>query len=375
MGLKQKNLFYYQWIVTFLISCWSIIVSIFNSRSQSAFFNQISAGITILLLVLGVIINIIYNLNLSKIVYILILIAGLIYWHNYFILNIISFTIALLPIYKNNYIKMYQWILGSQLICGLLISLLTKTNVTNPLTGGLTLGYINENSLGAELSLFFLFLVINKNDNNLKLSSQKWKYTILTIVILFVYFVLNDMTACAMIILFFIFYFIFRIINDRNKWVIGTISFFLPIVICMFSIWVGYNFSYNNNFLVKLDNLVTLRPLIWNHYFMTFPIGANPSSWVPEYNFINGSLDGTYAYLYIFLGYIILMIITVGFALCNFRLAKKKDWVLLSLMLAIEIASFSENISINLQQCFASVFSLLSYYLFWNYNSKQERDI
>lgn len=155
-------------------------------------------------------------------------------------------------------------------------------------------GFTHPNIFGTFLtSLYLIFYFLNFNDN-------KFKVTLIGIIIFFIDIVINAGTAASGILLVLLLSLFLRRFNIMYK-----IAYVFPILLTVFSFWLAYN---NSSALGRLINTkIASRPDIWNVYLLQFPINIfnrEPNIQLDAYNPIlgNGALDGGYIYILIYWG-------------------------------------------------------------------------
>lgn len=355
---------WYQKSVEFILIIFSIS---YIFRLQN--YNTLSLRIItpILLIVLGTLYDLSHFNKTSQFAYLIFLwLLLFIFSFKLTISTIIGFAIAFMLIPIPTVIKTYKWVFGTQLLAGLILSVIGIFPMYNGITGKLTLGLSNENTLGLLLSLFFICSIIKINNQNLSITHNKIIYPFLLLILLINLVILENETANAVLLIFFITYIIFKIKNNRILNILSIISGFIPILICIFSIYVGWNYTPTSNFLYNLNFKLTDRLYSWNYYFNFYGIQLLPQKdQITNPNIVRGNLDGFYAYCAIFFGILFLVLITVGLALCNYRLARSRNYIILALMIAFEFVGFTETVLLSPNYNFAIFFALLAFYPSW----------
>lgn len=360
--ISKKNV-YYRNIIVILLAVNSIVNNL--NINHNSLLNHISFFSMILILLSGIIFNITKYNKVSHYAYFIFLLCLLfLFKFNYFSINIVSLALSFLFIPVSDVLLMYRQVILIQLVFGFLTSLIGLSPLRDSRTGVLTFGFVNENGTGMLLAVLALTLFFTQKKNKLVLNF-KWSNSLFLILILCIEkFIFSDNTAILMI-LFFIALVPFKNHFLRSR-VLHFISFIIPICLALFAFFVAYNYSYlGATWINKLNSLMTWRINMWNYYIERVPLTYFPNNLQVNSKFFWGFFDGTYIYLGIFNGLIMLTLIVLGLSLANIRLLLSKNFYLFAFMLSFEICGFSENVIINYNQCFALIFAILAYNISW----------
>ena len=359
---RKNNYKRYEYILVILLSINSIVN---NITITSNIINQIGLFSMMLIFMVGIIFDISKFNSLSHYIYLIFLACFLVLFRfSFFSFSIASLAIDFLFIPVNNIVSIYRKIIIVQLIYGFLTSLAGLSPLKNPQTGVLTFGFVNENGIGILLAILVLTFLFTEKNGQL-VFNLKWYNIVFTILITGIEVLLfNDNTAALMIVFFFLLlplkeYFL------KNR-VFQLVSFLIPIGLAVFAFWVSFNYSITSaTWVNKLNSLMTWRIDIWHYYLTNYPLTYFPSKLQTNNKILFGAFDGTYTYLGLFNGLIMLVIIVIGLALANIRLLLNKKFYIFAFLLCFEISGFAENIVINYYQCFALVFAILAYSKNW----------
>lgn len=358
-NINLRSLYKY---LIFILFAFTSTISIFFTTNNV--LNKLVFLLNILALTLGIIYTFCFFNNKTNIIYFLFLFILILFWgRNYLLFNIICYVVAFIPLYSQEIISFYEWSSLIQLLLGIILSICGILPIRNYLTNTITLGFINENGLGMVLCVFTLTFLIEGKDKHLFLTDKKYKYVFLILILCIEGKILQDFTAIAILLVFIGLGYVFQ--KNNSKSLIGIITLVIPSILCYIAVYISKNFTFTSNFWKNLNNIITLRPMIWNHYYLMYPHGPMPIKWLVDRNYVGGAIDGTYIYLYIFEGYIFLILFVTILTISNFLLALQEDYILLAGMIAFEIGSFVENIGINYGQSFLIIVGFLSLNYSW----------
>lgn len=208
----------------------------------------------------------------------------------------------------------------------------------SPLNGYLSFGFENPNTLGfflLEMYLIFLFF--------------RWKRgkTLNTVVLImtlgFEYFVLDDITACVLLIVTFLIY----ILKDIFGWLLRIkllkgLFAVLPCIIFGLTLWIAKNYL-NFAWMIKLNGFLSTRPYIWNYYFYHFKFSLKGEN-LGLTELTDKTLDNAYYNFALIHGIIIFTFVMVCLCVGLFVIVRKGDLSLASIVLAMVLISFTETI-------------------------------
>lgn len=361
---NSNNVTLYEKIILGLLIIYSIASNIY-AVSASSTYSLIEFIATITIMVVGLVWYIASLRNFSSLIFLLFLMLILfIFRFSYFALSVVSLGIAFSNIKVKNIIYIYKYLSASQLIFGIFAAMIGFLPMYNSKTGSFTFGFVNENIIGMILAVFALCIFF-KNSGEFVVN----RLNILFLIgVLFVEkFLFNDSTALVMIISFFVF--LIAANGIRKVKSIQFVCVIIPLILAIFSFYVSYAFSITSvNWISKLNDLLSARIYIWNYYTSNYPLTLFPNNWQINTKIFSGAFDGGYIYLGLFQGKIWLAIIVLGLCLVNFKLIRHNKFVILAFMLAFEIASFSENVLININGSFAIILAVLAYNPSWIHN-------
>ncbi|MGE9862260.1 hypothetical protein ACQQ90_06470 [Limosilactobacillus reuteri] len=368
----MKNKILSKWEI-FLIFPLVVLFVFNNYLNNMQGISTITMYLIIFLLVIGLLYDIRHVQSISQLFYFLFLFFILIIWkYNRTTISIVALAFVFMMISPEKTIYMYSWIMGLQTIGGALLSLIGLAPFINTRTGVLTLGFANENGLGAALEILAISLIFEVKKGKLILSKSYYRWGFLIFVVLFDLIIINDNTAVLTILILLIILLLKKVII-RSALVKVMVSV-LPLAISSFAIWIGIHYNSTISWMYKLNEAVTQRIFIWNYYFNNYPIQWMPSNWIYNKQIYWGFFDGAYAYFVIDKGILLTVILILGLIICNVRLIISKKWNLLSIMIALEIAGFSENIVITYYLSFALIFIISAYNPLWLKNYKIKGD-
>lgn len=361
---NSNNITLYEKIILGLLVIYSIASNIYAVNSSST-YSLIEFMVTIAIMIVGVFWYTVSLRKFSSLIFLLFLILILFMFRfSYFALSVVSLEIAFSSIKVKNIIYIYKYLSASQLIFGILAAMFGFLPMYNSKTGSFTFGFVNENMTGMILAVFALCIFFK---NNGEFIVNRLNVLFLICVLFIEKFLFNDSTALVMIISFFVFLITKKTI--RRVKLIQFVCIITPLILAIFSFYVSYTFSITSaNWISKLNDLLSARIYIWNYYASNYPLTLFPNNWQINAKIFSGYFDGAYIYLGLFQGKIWLTIIVLGLCLANFRLIRHNNFVILAFMLAFEIAGFSENVLININESFAIILAFLAYKPSWMHN-------
>ena len=127
-----------------------------------------------------------------------------------------------------------------------------------------------------------------------------------------------------------------------------------------------------------MEKLSTSRLLMWNYYFMHQPLTLQGNrinvikGWGLFYTPGQGMFDGSYAYMLFVYGLIFSIVLFIGLALANFKLAWSGNYMLAIIMMVIEISGFTENQMVSVMISFAAIFALIAYMPKWIHRADKD---
>ena len=360
MNIKTSRLYEYFLLVllTFLV-----VFEQVNNIYKSQIISKVTFGIALIILIIGILSNLLKKQTIANLLYILLMILLLfILRKDYIFVYAISIAIACLPLKMSNFLSMYRLILFFEILIIVSLACLLILPIRSR-TGTLAFGFVNENVTGMTFSILSLLTLFNFQ-NQIKLSP-----TIKSIFLNFVSIILNiflfkDYTMVALYALFVILLMINKYIKSQKVMYVFSI---VPVLSFCASYFIAKNFLHYL-WISKLNVFMTWRPFIWHYYLSSYPLspfGASALGWKVNSQILSGAVDGSYIYMLVFFGYIVLMIVILGLTLCNILLVRKNHWGLLALIVGIEIVGISENIIFNYDNCFLFVMLFLSYSFEW----------
>lgn len=214
--------------------------------------------------------------------------------------------------------------------------------------GLLSYGFGNPNTLGFYVTLLVLIFIYFY-------WAQSVYKVLVPVIISFVLvnFKLYDHTASLVILTMFLFY----LANKINPKIFASkiLRFFnalLPIILALFAYFVGKNFG-RYNFISELNQLVRMRPQIWNYYLFHYPIRlfgsviSNPIQMGANYTVGQGAFDGSYIYYPVKYGLIATAIVLLLLCVSIFKAQKANNFSLVAFLIAMTISGFSESLLFN----------------------------
>ncbi|MBD5807111.1 hypothetical protein [Limosilactobacillus walteri] len=358
---NSNNVTLYEKMILGLLVIYSIASNIYAVNASST-YSLIEFIATIAIMIVGIVWYITSLRDFSSLIFLLFLVLLLfIFRFSYFALSVVSLGIAFFSVKVENIVYIYKYLSASQLIFGIFAAMVGFLPMYNSKTGSFTFGFVNENMTGMILAVFALCIFF-KNDGEFIVNKLN---TLFLIGVVFVEkFLFNDSTAIVMILSFLILFIAKKTI--RRVKLIQLICIITPLILAIFSFYVSYAFSITSaNWINKLNNLLSARIYIWNYYASNYPLTLFPNNWQINNKIFSGYFDGGYIYLGLFQGKIWLAIIVLGLCLANFKLIRHNNFVILAFMLSFEIAGFSENVLININESFAIILAFLAYNPSW----------
>lgn len=352
----------YKVVVTFILT-WDIIInSLFKSTLSGNLYKTLNICIFGFTIIVAIVALLSYK-RISLFIYVLFIVLMLSIWHSFAMMQMIMFVTLFIPLTPIDTVYIYKYgiLLGVGIV--IVLSLIGVISKYGSQGGHLALGFDNENITGFYLIfLSVLFFIKKKDTQTLKIKYNIFNVAFFLIAFSMDYHIFKDGTAIIIPVVFMLTYFVSR--NMKVNFFSKVAVSILPLVLILFSIWVGLNFG-RYNWLFKLNQLLTLRPFIWHYYLTNYPVGPFNSNWMIDINWVNGAFDGSYVYWIVFNGYIFTCLVILGLIIANWKLVKNHCWILLSLLVTLEIVGFSENIFLNFYQCFGLVFALLAFNARW----------
>lgn len=368
---KEKN-----WYL--LIIIFSIIISIFYQYSiVFEVLNDYRNWINYILCLILISSYILYDFQsgkayLNNLVYMLFMLLIFCVLKKQQLLLLFVFCFAFMHLNPYQTINVYRKAILYAFFINLILAALTH-NLYNSFGDAIALGFGNQNTTAYCIEfLLILFSIYQGEEDELKVKkSIQWQFFILISTIL-TWIVFNDTTATIFIISFEILQRLFQKSNILRNVIIKIIICILPLFLLYSSYWLAINYSSNSRWLIEFDQLLSARLNIWHYYFIRMPISLISnnrifviSAWGNDYTPHQGAFDGTYAYLLYVIGILFAVIYVIGLGICNYKLIKYKQQVLLALMLSLELIAFSENTPYSYAVSFASIFALLSFHRSW----------
>lgn len=288
------------------------------------------------------------------------------------ILYLFIFCFAFMHLSPYETINVYRQGILYAVSINIILAMLTH-NLYNLNGDAIALGFVNQNTIAyciASLGVLFSICEVRNGELEVK-RNYKWQFIVL-ITLLITYFVFGDMTASIFIIIFEMLQRLLSKLNLTKHKIMGFLLCIYPLFLAYCSYWLAVNFNMGSSWMIKLDRLLSGRLNIWHYYFTRMPIkliSTNRifvvSAWGNDYTPHQGAFDGTYAYLLYIIGIIFTLIYVAGLAICNYKLMKYNQWMLLSLMLSLELIAFSENTPYSYALSFTSIFAMLSFHKDW----------
>lgn len=360
MNIRTSRLYDYLllMLLTFLV-----VFEQVNNIYKSQIISKITFGIALIILIIGILANLLKNQTIPNLLYILLMVLLLVVLKkDYIFVYAISIAIACLPLKINRFLSIYRLVLFFEILIIFLLACLLILPIRSR-TGTLAFGFVNENLTGMTFSILSLLTLFNFR-NHVMLSPTIKSIALNFLSIILNIFLFKDYTMVAL-------YFLFAIFLMLNKYIKSQKVMYVSAIVPALSFCVSYFIA--KNFLhylwiSKLNIFMAWRPFIWHYYLSTYPIslfGASSLGWNANNQILSGAVDGSYIYMLIFFGYVVLMIVILGLMLCNILLVRKNILGLLALIVSIEIVGISENIIFNYDNCFLFVMLFLSYNFEW----------
>ncbi|UTF47667.1 hypothetical protein [Limosilactobacillus fermentum] len=367
MQLRSKDS--YVWFLSLVVAYYSFSLYASGAQIIKSYTSAINILLAVGLVLIGSL-NILLQKNrqlVQDIVFILFLVLIVIFFRKMVIFQIVSVVIAFLPVTANDTWLAYRNGIIISVILAFIFGLLGYSLYnTNTYDGVLTLGFVNENEIGYYLAFIAISLLFRFSDHSLQLNVNWWNGIFYVIVLLVNNRIFQDNTAVVLMIMFALFV---LVKNKIKNWVLMIFILLAPFMTC-FTYWISMNF-YSSNWTGKFNDLVTMRPEIWNYFFTRYPIslfGGNQiivSKFGYDYTPGQGSFDGSYAYMLYSLGILFTIFVVVGLSLAVYQLVRAKNYYVLVYLICLEFVGFSENIMYSYSLSFAIIFAFLAYRFTW----------
>lgn len=315
--------------------------------------------VTTILYILYVVYCFFYSIKTNDIFYIVFLGCLVLIFRNSSIIFLSGLALISSRLRINDFVFIYKYAIGIGLTMTTCLSLLGKLPMRNYIDGVISVGFVNENTLGFYLSFFAILTTLKIIDGYITYNFTFINILILILAILFDLFVINYNTAIIMISVYLLFCFFSKFL-DKVRHFLSVIFFLLPPFLMYLSYWCALNFG-KYGFLQKANEILTNRFLMWHYYVVNFQWGFRGSSWQISKGIWQGYLDGAYFSELLFFG-LLAIILTLGLSIINIRLIQSKNWILLSLVVILELCGFAENILFNYNDSFGVIFALLGFY-------------
>ncbi|WP_461240813.1 hypothetical protein [Paucilactobacillus sp. N302-9] len=242
-------------------------------------------------------------------------------------------------------------------------------SMRDPRQGLLTFGFQNPNTTGLYVALMLMYLIILKNKNIL----LKFLFVLGMMVNIFI---LNDSTATLMMTIFVVLAIGYKLVDKMfHLKVIAFFSSLIPFLLWIASIGIAKNYGYSN-FFMKLNELLTNRPYLWNFYYTNFPPKAflqniNPNDIYLSQLPSNGAFDGAYISFTVNYGYVLALMLTFLLCLLIWRSIKNENKWLVILTLSLVFTGFTEGILFSAFQNPIIVLAVAIYAKEWFIDSKE----
>lgn len=333
----------------FCVVIFSILVTVVNFN----YFSKIAPVVLGILILFFFAYDVTHLQNFSQFIYILFLLLILFIGRGLYVPTaVVCIGLIFMTISYEKVIYIYRFALIFQLFVGLVLSLIGKA----PLRRGnvLTLGFSNENVLGIVLVFLSFTLLVEFTEKGLNVTKSYQKWAIFLFLNLFNIIILNDYTA-EIVSGVFIIGVILRKTLVKRKMIMRFIVVIIPLAMSIIAVHVGRNFPFikvpitNTNMLIRFST--------WNAYFTKYQINFFPQKVVVPLT----AYDGSYTYLLTFTGWLITGLFIIGLIICNYRLLTSNRIIILIMLIAIEIGSFSENYLIAFATNFSMVMMIKGY--------------
>lgn len=336
---------YYKMIFMFFIAVQVIINSQFQYILPSAFTSNISHMFVLLLIALALTNIFSEKHTLLFLMWISVLAAMPLLFLNNLNVSLICVT-ALYLIHINNdeRVKIFQLGVFLGVMMVVLLSLMNSISIYNYAGESLSLGFKNENTTGYYFSFLALFA----------LRSTKYKFLKYAPTLVAVYcniYLFDDWTAVYMIGVFYIVRILVSVFAKQIKILLIPLSLIFTI-----SAWfLAINYVPEGAF-ESINEAITYRPSIWNQYVSSNHLSLLGGLTGTEL----GAFDGVYVYYPLVNGLLISVLVLAGLMLLTADLIKKKNWYLVSLIVSLEFAAFTESIAFSSYQSPIVALAILS---------------
>lgn len=268
---------------------------------------------------------------------------------------------------------MYRRSLGLTFVLAYVSGLFVH-NTRSFIDGVYSFGFYNENQTGFVITLLAILMTVKITEKSVTLNLNRKNEAFLLLVFLIVSFYFKDRTAELMIIAYVLLIWGRRLFKSRLfQFFVGA----FPLLLAWAAYYCGMNYGIKP-FLFIVNKLSTSRLLMWHYYFMHQPLTLQGNrinvikGWGLFYTPGQGMFDGSYAYMLFFYGLIFSIVLFIGLALANFKLAWSGNYMLAIIMMVIEISGFTENQMVSVMISFAAIFALIAYMPKWIHRADKD---
>lgn len=365
---------------TFFLSAFLVYITVYNSAFKQIFTSNIWQYITYAMYTVLYGIFIVQQIGKTQTVkqWLYVFILSLFMFFYLFRGNLNVGSIFLLGLYTINLmsirsvLKVYLFsFLISLLVIGSLC-VLKILPIHDSLYGMLVLGFRNPNSTGFYVTCI---LLLHWTLNWERFSVINWlEFPIVGILLLR----LEDFTALILVVIMLLVKLTYPFFERLFKFKFVYYSIvLLPIIFLGICLWIGINYN-NYNFMMKLDDVFTSRPSIWNYYLTNYKMNlfGNRLPDVVLYG-VNrtighGAFDGEFIYFPIING-LIAFIGLMGLLIFSLRkLLRSKQYTVLILFIIYIISAVSENQLFIPFQCPVAVLMILICYPGFRFERNQD---
>lgn len=241
------------------------------------------------------------------------------------------------------------------------LSLLGILPVGTP--GSFQFGFINSNVIGFIITMIIIEIIV--------LSWKRvtaCKVFLYAGVVLIIYKLFNDSTSFIGLIILGIIYILFTFLETNKTFIVflKVIALLLPILGTFLSLWLAKSYG-KTSFSLKIDDILSMRPQIWNFFLNAFPpkILSQSIQIITDgtQTFVGGgAFDGGYIEGLIYHGWFSFLLIIFALEYLIVKLFQHNNYELISCFIALLIIAFTEGTPFNGFQSFMIPMAFASLY-------------
>lgn len=199
------------------------------------------------------------------------------------------------------------------------------------------IGFKNPNILGYYLLLTVVLLFVRDWNQISWLHFMFWLGAVV-----FDLWVLDDKTATMGLLLLALLWLVLRKAGFIKQRLFNYAIVVTPLLLTGAAYAIGFAWG-RVNFIYRLNDIFTSRPVIWNYYMGNYPLKLLRGSLPKTLTFARGALDGAYVYYPYSNGLLVSIILIVLLISSLYYLVRQARWDLVSMQLILLVVAFSEN--------------------------------